>query len=388
MAIITCPECGRQISDKAPTCPNCGVEIAGKVTTCPHCGGAYFTVLGHCPKCQQATPPPPMPPIPPLPPVNGTATPVPRTASTGAVPPPPPPTPDNKNKNTRKIIIFSFIFALVVCGGVYYLYSNANNAKEKEAYENAMLSNDPDVLQSFLDTYKDADQAHIDSIQAHLNALKVIDGDWTNAVVSGSKSTIEAYLAKYPNSPHRQEAYNMIDSIDWQTAKNTDTADAYQTYLDTHVDGNHIEEAENAMKKVKGRDLQPEEKQMLSGLFKQFFQSINTRNEDGLTATCEEILSSLLGKSSATKQDVVTFMHKLYKDDIADMTWRLANDYSIQKREIGDGEYEYQVVFSALQNVIRTDGTNTEGKFKITATVSPDGKISSFNMARVNTDEQ
>ena len=35
MAIIKCPECGRQISDKAPTCPSCGVEIAGKITKCP-----------------------------------------------------------------------------------------------------------------------------------------------------------------------------------------------------------------------------------------------------------------------------------------------------------------------------------------------------------------
>ena len=35
MAIIKCPECGRQISDKAPTCPSCGVEIAGKITYLP-----------------------------------------------------------------------------------------------------------------------------------------------------------------------------------------------------------------------------------------------------------------------------------------------------------------------------------------------------------------
>lgn len=392
MAIIKCPECGQQTSDKAPTCPHCGVEIAGKVTTCPHCGGAYFTAQGHCPTCHQATPPPvpPVTPVPPVPPIGGAATPVTHPTATGTIPsavPPPPPAPAPKGKNTGKIVLFSFLFALVVCGGVYYLFSNASSAKEKEAYENAMLSSDPDVLQSYLDTYKDADQAHIDSIQAHLNALRVIDGDWTNAVVSGSKTAIEAYLLKYPNSPHKQEAYNMIDSIDWQTAKNTDTADGYQTYLDAHADGIHIEEAENAMKKVKGRDLQPEEKQMVSGLFRQFFQSINTRNEDGLTATCEEILSSLLGKNSATKLDVLTFMHKLYKDDVADMTWRLSNDYSIKKREIGDGEYEYQVIFTALESVARTDGSSTDGKFKITATVSPDGKISSFNMARVNTDE-
>lgn len=31
MAIIKCPECGHQTSDKAPVCPNCGVEIAGKI---------------------------------------------------------------------------------------------------------------------------------------------------------------------------------------------------------------------------------------------------------------------------------------------------------------------------------------------------------------------
>ena len=27
MAIIKCPECGHQISDKAPVCPSCGVEM-------------------------------------------------------------------------------------------------------------------------------------------------------------------------------------------------------------------------------------------------------------------------------------------------------------------------------------------------------------------------
>ena len=42
MAIIKCPECGHQTSDKAPVCPSCGVEIAGKITKCPYCGEIYF----------------------------------------------------------------------------------------------------------------------------------------------------------------------------------------------------------------------------------------------------------------------------------------------------------------------------------------------------------
>lgn len=426
MAIIKCPECGRQISDKAPTCPSCGVEIAGKITKCPNCGEVYFNYLEMCPNCQTPNPtlvggrggfsPAPSAPVQPAQPVEPVA-PVQqparqtmqqpaRPANPGmpATPPPPPvrPTAANgnggeqnpankepeKKKGTRSILIISLIFSVLVCGILYYFYDNANKNKEKEAYEYAMQSTDPMVLQSYLDTYKDADEAHRDSITAHLDRLKQTDQDWTNAVVSGSKDALQAYLEKYPNSIHKQEAINKIDSIDWNVAKNADTADAYQTYLDDHRDGSHIEEAENALKKVKGRDLQPEEKEFISSLYRQFFQSINAHDGDGLLANCEDILSSLLGKNSAPKSDVVTFMDKLYKDNVANMNWHINNDYQIKKREVGDEEYEYQVQFSARQDVDLTDGTKKEQLFKISAVVSPDGKVSAFNMNKVSEPQQ
>lgn len=378
MAIIKCPECGHPVSDKAPTCPTCGVEIVGKTITCANCGTTYFKDQALCPNCHCPNP------------LNAATSPLPSlqnatlsqesnsTQSTSEHE-----SSTSEKKNNRFIWIISFVIALIICGTLYYFYHSASQQQEEEAYEYAMKSNDPDVLQSYLETYKDADQAHIDSIMSHLNMLKTLDTEWTNAIVSGSKEAIEAYLQKYPNSPYRQEAWNKIDSIDWQIAKKADTAEAYQTYLDEHTDGSHIEEAENAMKKAKSRDLQPEESQMVSSLFRKFFQSINTRNEDGLTATCEDVLSSLLGKPAATKSDVLTFMNKLYKEDITNMVWRINDDYQIKKREVGDEEYEYQVVFTARQEVSRNDGSTQEGNFKISATVSPDGKISAFNMARI-----
>lgn len=378
MAIIKCPECGHPVSDKAPTCPTCGVEIVGKTITCANCGTTYFKDQALCPNCHCPNP------------LNAATSPLPSiqnatlsqesnsTHSTSEHE-----SSTSEKKNNRFIWIISFVIALIICGTLYYFYHSASQQQEEEAYEYAMKSNDPDVLQSYLETYKDADQAHIDSIMSHLNMLKTLDTEWTNAIVSGSKEAIEAYLQKYPNSPYRQEAWNKIDSIDWQIAKKADTAEAYQTYLDEHTDGSHIEEAENAMKKAKSRDLQPEESQMVSSLFRKFFQSINTRNEDGLTATCEDVLSSLLGKPAATKSDVLTFMNKLYKEDITNMVWRINDDYQIKKREVGDEEYEYQVVFTARQEVSRNDGSTQEGNFKISATVSPDGKISAFNMARI-----
>ena len=390
MAIIKCPECGHPVSDKAPTCPTCGVEIAGKITTCTNCGTAYFSNLNMCPNCHCPNPRSVATPSVPTTQKGATTPPVPTIQPDTVIPPIPESPAANEDKQVKKsnrtILICSFIFALIVCGTLFYFYHNANEQQEEEAYEYAMQSNDPDVLQSYLDTYKDADQAHIDSIMSHLNALKTIDNDWTNAVVSGSKEAIEAYLQKYPNSPHRQEAWNKIDSIDWQMALKDNTVDGYQAYLDAHADGSHIEEAEEALQKIKSSEVQPEESQVISGLFRQFFQSINSRNEDGLTATCEDILSSLLGKTSATKSDVVTFMHKLYKEDVSNMNWHLNNDYKVKKREVGDQEYEFQVQFTARQDVDKTDGSKTQNNYKINATVSPSGKISAFNMAKVTTE--
>ena len=33
MSLIDCPECGRQVSSKAPACPNCGAPIEADTTT-------------------------------------------------------------------------------------------------------------------------------------------------------------------------------------------------------------------------------------------------------------------------------------------------------------------------------------------------------------------
>ena len=379
MAIIKCPECGRQISDKAPTCPSCGVEIAGKITKCPNCGEIYFSNLEMCPNCHELnpsltrmTPPTGMSQQTPASQASMTQqqeaenaarqnairqeeirrqevlrqdarpqTPV-RTAT-----PPTPPVPPVRPQQ-----------------------SNSQNGGNGEGTQEKKKSNRGVII-----------------ISAHLNMLQQVDQDWTNAVVSGSKEALQAYLDKYPNSPHKQEVLNKIDSIDWNVAKNADNVEAYQAYLAAHADGSHIEEAENAMKKAKSRDLQPEEKDMVSSLFRHFFQSINTRDADGLQASCEDILSSLLGKNSATKADVVTFMNKLYKEDVTNLNWFLTNDYKIKKREVGDEDYEYQVQFSAREEVQLTDGTKKTNHFKINATVSPDGKVSAFNMSKINAAE-
>ncbi len=206
---------------------------------------------------------------------------------------------------------------------------------------------------------------------------------WTNAVVSNSLSQLKDYLRQYPNSIHKQEAAERIDSLDWARAKSVNTAEAYQSYINEHTEGAYYTQAEDALKKRLGSEVQPEEKQMIRSIFRKFFQSINGRDEEGLIATCEDILTNFLGKPTATKSDVTSFMRKIFKPNITNMNWFLDNDFEINKREIGDEEYEYQVTFSAKQEVDYSDAPQEINNYRISGNVSPDGKISAMNMTKI-----
>ncbi len=49
MAMINCPECGKEISDKAATCPHCGTPVQRKF--CKHCGAKIDKDCVVCPNC-------------------------------------------------------------------------------------------------------------------------------------------------------------------------------------------------------------------------------------------------------------------------------------------------------------------------------------------------
>lgn len=385
MAMIKCPECGRQISDKAPFCPNCGVAIAGKIIKCPQCGEIYFKDQEMCPNCHHitrlsgtvgitqdqaktstTTPPPvqriPTPPTPPTPPVK----------------------PETPKKKSHTPIIVAVILAIIVCGGCFYFYNNAKSSKEQEAYEFAMRSDDPLVLQTYLDNYKDAPSEHIDSISAHLSAIKQQDADWSNAVVSGSKQALLDYLSKHPDSDHKVEAQHKIDSLDWAVASNENTVEAIQEYLDEHPNGEHVMDADDAIKQIKATTVQPEEKILVNTALRRFFQAINSRSESSLEASVAPILTDFLGKQDASKEDVVTFMNKIYKDDITNMNWHVNSDQQIDKKEVGDDEYEYTVSFSASQDIERTDASKEKhANYKIKATINTDGVVSAMTMTKI-----
>ena len=246
--IIKCPECGHQVSDRAKTCPSCGIEIAGKITRCPDCGEYIFKDDRECPNCYCS--------------INASATePVVEqsvNSQSYAMMPEIPEIPkaeEPKKKTGHKILwsslVVGFVIALIIVFLGIYFYQKSQQEIEMRAYENAMMSTEPAVLQNFLDMYIDASVAHRDSIKAHLEILKKVDRDWQNALASRSKATLQLFMDRNPENIHVTEARLMIDSLDFEAAKLEDTMDAYQKYMDNHQQGAYYDEAANAYDRIR-----------------------------------------------------------------------------------------------------------------------------------------
>ena len=245
--IIKCPECGHQVSDRARTCPSCGIDIAGKITRCPDCGEYIFKDEHECPNCHCS--------------INASAevsepaqdalsSPYAIVPETPVISQPEPP----KKKGHKVLwstIIVGFVIALIIVFLGIYFYQKSQQENELRAYENAMMSTEPAVLQNFLDMYIDASVAHRDSIKAHLEVLKKVDRDWQNAVASQSKAALQLFIDRNPDNIHIPEARLIIDSIDFELAKLEDTMDAYQKYMDSHQQGVYYDEAANAYDRLR-----------------------------------------------------------------------------------------------------------------------------------------
>jgi len=126
-----------------------------------------------------------------------------------------------------------------------------------------------------------------------------------------------------------------------------------------------------------------EEKTLVSTIFHNFFEAINKKDAVALKNSVAEKMT-LLNKENATKGDVVDMMNKLYKEDVVKMIWRLQDNYDIKKRKISNNMYEYNLSFFAYENLefIESSKNNTN-KFKVNATINPDGKISLFKMIKI-----
>lgn len=152
----------------------------------------------------------------------------------------------------RTLIILTVVIVLLAASlaSAYFYLHHTQQQSELSAYERAMESNESAVLQNFLDNYADAPKEHRDSVKAHLEVLKLVDQEWVNAVRSQSKSFLQQFMKKHPESIHITEARLLIDSLDWVLAADVNTEESYKQYMEQHHDGMHYDDASYSLNRL------------------------------------------------------------------------------------------------------------------------------------------
>ncbi len=294
-------------------------------------------------------------------------------------------TPKRMSKRLRLFVVV-FILIFIGCCAFYY-YTTTKRENERKEFESVIRSNDIKTMQAFLDKNIDAPQEYRDTIMTLLAELNEAAKEWHETLAAQSSPAFQRYLAKYPKSIYKTEALRLIDSIDWVSAYNAKTPEALKSYIEGHPNGSYLDKAEEIIRQINTSIVRQEEHEMINLLFTTFFQSINSKNETRLLTTVNNMLYTFLGKHNATKTDVVSFMNKLWKEDIIKLSWYAKEDYKISKKEVGYGKYEFSVQFSALEIQEKESGTAIN-HYRIKARINPDEKITEFSMSKIIEEEK
>ncbi len=258
MAIIKCPECGHQVSDHAKVCPSCGIEIMGNITRCPSCGEQTLLCYDTCPNCHEplTSSVAQVPPL--MSPQGGKTKPSRLGELEGAERRATEETPREDGKKNRHVgfVVFGsalvFSLALVFLG--LYMMQKMDTQNEIDAFERAVSSNEPLILNDYLLRYKDAPLERRDSVEAMLKRLKKVEKEWDSVYSSKNRNKIAAFIEKYPTNMHVKEAKLMLDSLDWAKAAELNTVASYEAYLKNYANqGDHSDEATMKMNEIKTR---------------------------------------------------------------------------------------------------------------------------------------
>lgn len=414
--IIKCPECGHQVSDKAPICPSCGVEIAGHLIKCSYCGEIYLKEDAVCPNCHHSastdnsvneddvkTEPVKddsqnngdyseaetssvelvvsAESIEEEPRLDGTP-----TQDTLTIESPSNDTevstddvivkPESKNNNHTPLFV-SLLIALVICAVLLFFYKRGNDNHEAEEYKIALKSNNRQVMEQYLEDYPNAPLIHINSINNLLKQTQQNNDEWGRVIQQNTIASYKAYLETHPNTPYKNEILKRVEELYWNEVVNQNTEAAYLGYREKYPKGIHVKEADEKLKIMLDNTSTPSEEKVAVSAVRQFLQGLNSKSTskiEGVTASS----FNFLGAGGATIADVSKYMReKLYQADVKEITWQLGTVLNATTDKLDDGTTVQKITIPARLEIVREGGKGSN-KYTIKAQIE-NGKITAIN---------
>lgn len=378
--IIKCPECGHQVSDKAPVCPSCGVEISGHIIKCPNCGEIYLKEDITCPNCHFT-------------PNIDDSQKNKQTITTNventnadedsekqiaegeepiivASPIKDEYIKENKiKKNSHLPLLVSVLLAVLTAALFLYLYYDKGNTdNEMENYRTALTSNDIGIMKSYLADNVNAPIDHIKEITTLLKKMQKANDEWSRVLQANNVQEYKKYLDSNPNSPYKSEIINRIDNLLWSEALRVNNESSYLGYKEKMPNGKHNKEADEKLKVLLDNTSTPEEQKKAENLIRDFLIGINSKNIDKIAYTVPSTFS-FLGKTGSTVKDVATYMRdKLYQADVKTLNWHIGTTKLSTTDKTDDGQ-KLQTIEVLASLVIDREGGKSTKNYTINAKI-------------------
>ena len=372
--IINCPECKNRVSTMAGTCPHCGIQIAGNLVECPHCHEYNFSTQTECNTCHGK--------------LESQHTPIEEEKETNATertnnrPTKSATKPAPRKRKRRGCFWFFLTLALLtsLAAAFYYWQEEAKKAKEETEYRLLKNVTNPAFYQQFLNDHPGS--KYTEQVKRSMQRLEAENAEWQEVLKVKTRIQFLKFMQNHPQTHHKRECEDFIDSIDWADATNIGTLEAYAHYLELHPSGAYAEMASGTLNELAKTRITKEEKVQILGLINTFFAHGLARQDTlAISTHMPPTMNDFCGTKQATPTQIAEFNKEKRTEDVLGIHYVIPGEINFKRETLEDGTMGFAVDLIVEETINRSDATQPSHRtLQVNAWLNNEKKIVRMNI--------
>ena len=292
--------------------------------------------------------------------------------------------PEKKNKKSSShttgclvIVILLLLLALVVLGGAFYWHvrKELHAAAEEKAFACLEESAASEDFKVFLRRYPMS--GHRADVVRRMEDIQLMENVWKEIEKKGNAEDYRKFSDRFHNPYYDKLAAARIDSLDWQTAKDSDDPDSYEKYMISHPNGSYFAEASQARRQSLGQ--LPSMDQLLDARIavEKFLEAVAKGDGASVSSMVTAVVNQFLGHRDVTPSDVAKTVKNMLSNHIKNCSFSLGDDFEVKRLGTGKG---YAAHASVEQSIKRDNAGKTGASYILDVTLDDNFKISSITM--------
>lgn len=204
--------------------------------------------------------------------------------------------------STTRTLVACIIVSVIICAVGFGIYMHADARREAEAWEVAMQSNDVMTVKAYLDTYRQAPVEHRSEAGELLTRLENEANEWSRVVASGAAADYLSFAKQHSDSRYAPIAMQKADSITYAEACTTNTAERFESYVQTFPQGRYVAEAQQKAETLRMATIEPEDRIAAEMVASGLIAAVSSHDEQSLLSLMADTLQAFMGDKKVPRR--------------------------------------------------------------------------------------